>query len=157
MIRFTTTLLAVKDVEISKAFYRDLFDQTVTLDLGKNVTLSGGFALQQGFDWLTGVAPDSMRWQSHNMELYFEVDDFDGFLMKLAARPEVRLVHPPKKHAWQQRVVRLYDPDGHMIEVGEAMAVIARRYLNEGFSVEETAQIIQHPVEFVRACQEEKA
>lgn len=157
MIRFTTALLAVKDVEVSKAFYRDLFDQTVTLDLGRNVTLSGGFALQQGFDWLTGVSPESMRWQSHNMELYFEVDDFNDFLLKLAAHPEARLVHPPKKHAWQQRVVRLYDPDGHMIEVGEAMAVIARRYLAQGYSVEETAKIIQHPVEFVRVCREEKA
>lgn len=157
MIRFTTALLAVKDVEVSKAFYRDLFDQTVTLDLGKNVTLSGGFALQQGFHWLTDIDPESMRWQEHTMELYFEVDDFDGFLMKLAAHPEVRLVHPPKKHAWQQRVVRLYDPDGHMIEVGEAMAVIARRYLAQGYSVEETAKIIQHPVDFVRACREEKS
>lgn len=155
MIRFTTALLAVKDVEVSKAFYHDLFDQTVTLDLGKNVTLSGGFALQQGFDWLTGVPAETMHWQSHNMELYFEVDDFDSFLDKLTTHPEVRLVHPPKKHAWQQRVVRLYDPDGHIIEVGEAMAVIARRYLHEGCSVEETAKIIQHPVDFVRQCAEE--
>jgi len=154
MTRFTTTLLAVKDVERSKAFYRDLFDQTVTLDLGKNVTLSGGFALQQGFDWLTDVSAESMRWQEHTLELYFEVDDFDGFLTKLDAHPDVRLVHPPRKHAWQQRVVRLYDPDGHMIEVGEAMAVIARRYLREGLTEEETAKIIQHPVEFVRAARE---
>lgn len=44
---------------------------------------------------------------------------------------------------------RIYDPDYHIIEIGESMAVIAKRYLNDGYSVEETAEIIQHPVEFV--------
>lgn len=29
------------------------------------------------------------------------------------------------------------------------MEVIVKRYLKEGFSVEETAKIIQHPVDFV--------
>ena len=54
------------------------------------------------------------------------------------------------------RVVRLYDPDFHLIEVGESMAVIARRLLDEGLSVEETAAQIQHPVAFVRAVAENK-
>ena len=52
----------------------------------------------------------------------------------------------------QQRVVRIYDPDFHMIEIGESMEVIARRYLSQGLSVEEVSEIIQHPVEFVRKC-----
>lgn len=29
------------------------------------------------------------------------------------------------------------------------MAVIARRYLAEGYSIDETSKIIQHPIEFV--------
>ena len=47
MIKFRMPLLAVRDVEISKKFYHDLFDQEVVLDLGGNVTFSGGFAVQQ--------------------------------------------------------------------------------------------------------------
>ena len=61
-------------------------------------------------------------------------------------------VHPPKKHEWQQRVARIFDPDGHIIEIGESMKVIAQRYLRMGCSVEETAQIIQHLAEFVESC-----
>ena len=38
MIKFRMPLLAVRDVEISKKFYHDLFDQEVVLDLGGNVT-----------------------------------------------------------------------------------------------------------------------
>jgi catechol 2,3-dioxygenase-like lactoylglutathione lyase family enzyme len=150
-MKFVTTLIAVKDVEVSKAFYGDLFEQKVVLDLGWNVTFSGGFAIQQNFGWLLGLPEESVVTQAHNMELYFEVEDFDAFLVELDARPEIRKVHPPKKYDWQQRVVRLYDPDGHIIEVGESMAVIARRYLAEGNSIEETAKIIQHPVSFVEA------
>jgi hypothetical protein len=121
------------------------------MDLGWNVTFSGGFAIQQNFAWLIDVPPESVIPRAHNMELYFEVEDFDAFLEKLAARPEIRRVHPPKKHDWQQRVVRLYDPDGHIIEVAEPMAVVARRFLAEGRTVEETAALIQHPVTFVEA------
>lgn len=61
-------------------------------------------------------------------------------------------MHPPKKHDWQQRVVRIYDPDYHIIEIGESMAFIAKRYLSQGYSEEETSKIIQHPIEFVRNC-----
>ncbi|PWL64549.1 MAG: glyoxalase [Oscillospiraceae bacterium] len=122
------------------------------MDLGRNVTVSGGFAVQEGLDWLLDIPKETMVWRPRNMELYFEVEDFDVFLEKLAAYPEVEQVHPPKKHEWQQRVARIFDPDGHIIEIGESMKVIAQRYLRMGCSVEETAQIIQHLAEFVESC-----
>lgn len=31
------------------------------------------------------------------------------------------------------------------------MAVVAKRFLDQGISIEETAKLIQHPVEFVKA------
>lgn len=149
-MEFKLALLAVKDVEVSKRFYASLFEQKVVLDLGWNVTFSGGFAIQQNFAWLVGLPENTMVEKPNNMELYFEVDDFDGFLDKLRDYPGIKYVHQPKKHEWQQRVVRIYDPDYHIIEIGESMAVIARRYLKDGYSVEETAKIIQHPIEFVK-------
>ena len=127
------------------------------MDLGRNVTVSGGFAVQEGLDWLLDIPKETMVWRPRNMELYFEVEDFDVFLEKLAAYPEVEQVHPPKKHEWQQRVARIFDPDGHIIEIGESMKVIAQRYLRMGCSVEETAQIIQHLAEFVESCLREVA
>lgn len=151
-MKFQLPLLAVQDVEVSKAFYNQLFEQEVVLDLGKNVTFSGGFAIQEDFAWLTGIDPVSVVGKSHNMELYFEVEDFDEFLLRLEKHKEVELVHPPQKYEWQQRVVRIYDPDFHMIEIGESMQVIAKRYLSKGYSVEQVSKIIQHPAEFVQAC-----
>lgn len=153
-LKYQCTLLSVKDVEVSKKFYRELFNQEVVLDLGLNVTFSGGFAIQQSFAWLIGLNENDVVTDSKNMELYFEVDDFDEFVKKLDEYPEVRCVHKPKTYDWMQRVVRIYDPDCHIIEIGESMAVIAKRYLNEGKSVEEVSKIIQHPVEFVSAVKD---
>ncbi len=151
IMRYVSTLLAVKDVNRSKRFYQELFDQEVTMDFGRNVTFSGGFCIQQDFDWLADFPKDSIKERSHNMELYFEVDDFDAFIDKLSSFENINYLHQPKMHEWKQRVVRIYDPDYHIIEIGESMTVIAARYLKQGYSVEETAKIIQHPIEFVKS------
>jgi catechol 2,3-dioxygenase-like lactoylglutathione lyase family enzyme len=149
-MKFVCPLIAVSDLEASKQFYQKVFNQEVTLDLGWNVSFSGGFAIQLNFDKLLGLNPDSVVTRSHNFELYFEDDDFDSLMKKLEQYPEIEYVHPPKKYEWQQRVVRIYDPDKHIIEIGESMAAIVRRYLAEGHSIAETAHIIQHPIAFVQ-------
>ena len=63
-------------------------------------------------------------------------EEIDAFLKVLEQRPEVELVHPAREHGWGQRVVRLYDPDRHIIEVGESMAKVARRFFDSGLSEE---------------------
>src|SRR5450756_1355703 len=70
-MEFKIALLAVREVEVSKKFYGELFEQKVMLDLGKNVTFSGGFAIQQDFAQLTNVAADSVMCKSHNMAVSY--------------------------------------------------------------------------------------
>ncbi|PBE20197.1 glyoxalase, partial [Clostridioides difficile] len=130
--------------------YKELFEQEIELDLGKNVTCKGGVAIQEDFAWLTGINRDTIIQKSNNMELYFEVDDFDEFIEKLNYYKDVGFVHKPLKHEWQQRVVRIYDPDKHIIGMGESMEVMARGYLPRDSSVEETSKLIQHPFKLVK-------
>jgi len=47
-MKYCTTVIAVRDMEKSLQFYKDLFQQDVLVDLGKNKTLTCGLALQQG-------------------------------------------------------------------------------------------------------------
>lgn len=149
-VGFQAPLIAVNDVGRSKRFYCGLFGQRVVSDFGQDLTFSGGFAIQEKFAWLTGVAVDSVRNRAHNMELYFETDGLDAFMQRLGAWPDpVELLHPPCKYDWLQRVVRFYDPDGHIVEVGEAMEAVIRCCLAEGHTAEETAALTQHPLEFV--------
>lgn len=151
-MKFTCPLIAINDLEVSKKFYQEVLGQKIVLDLGWNVTFEGGFTIQLNFADIMQIDKETVMKKSHNFELYFEEDDFDAFIEHLKKFDNIDYVHQPMKHDWQQRVVRIYDPDKHIIEIGESMAVIARRYLKEGYSVEETAKIIQHPVEFVKAC-----
>ena len=40
-----------------------------------------------------------------------------------------------KEDEWGQRSIRFYDPDKHIIDVGESMKVVIKRFLLSGVSV----------------------
>jgi catechol 2,3-dioxygenase-like lactoylglutathione lyase family enzyme len=150
-LKFVCPLIAISNLEVSRKFYEEVLGQKVVLNLGWNVWFSGVFSIQLNFADIISIERNTVMKKSHNFELYFEEDDFDAFIVHLKRFDNIQYVHQPKKHEWQQRVVRIYDPDMHIIEIGESMAVIAKRYLSQGLSVEETAKIIQHPIEFVKS------
>jgi len=52
-----------------------------------------------------------------SFSLYFETSDLKDQFMKV--EPLVELIHPIERQAWGQKVFRFYDPDGHIVEVGE--------------------------------------
>jgi uncharacterized glyoxalase superfamily protein PhnB len=54
-----------------------------------------------------------------NLVLYFETENLDGELARIANR--IDLIHPIERQAWRQRVFRFYDPDRHIVEIGEPM------------------------------------
>ena len=55
---------------------------------------------------------------------------------QLDRRPDIRRLGDVVEHGWGQRTVRLYDPDGHLIEEGEDMGMVVRRFLASGMSME---------------------
>ena len=63
-------------------------------------------------------------------------------------------VHPVKEHAWGQRVVRFYDLDRHIIEVGENMQTVCKRFLDSGMAPLQVAKRMDVPLEFVHSCKE---
>lgn len=64
------------------------------------------------------------------------------------------MYNPIVEHSWGQRVVRFYDPDKHIIEVGENIIMVVRRFLNSGLSIEETSIRMDVPVDYVKSCLE---
>lgn len=139
-MKFEGICIAVKDVNQSKQFYQELFGFTVLQDYGINVSF-GGLSLQQEFDWLLDIPKESIVQKPHNMELYFEEDDFDAFVEKLKNYPEICYFGDGVKEAsWGQRSIRFYDLDGHIIEVGENLKMVVQRFLASGLSMEETSK-----------------
>ena len=139
-MKYSCTMITVKDIGSSRKFYESLFGLEVYQDYGKNISFSCGLSLQQDFDLLANIPKDKILRESNNMELYFEEEDFDGFLEKLKRYPDIRYLHDAIEYPWGQRVIRFYDPDGHIIEVGEEMRMIVRRFLDSGLSIEQTSK-----------------
>ena len=153
-MKFKLPLLAVADIERAKAFYKEVLGLGVVLDFGENVTLTGGISLQTMDSWQSFIGGRNVRLGGNDAELYFEEEDLDSFLAKLEGMPGVELVHPVHQYGWGQRVVRFYDPDGHIIEVGESMRRVVLRFLESGMTVEETVEVSQHPLDFVLWCRD---
>lgn len=139
-MKYTCTVFSVADINVARKFYEDLFDVKVYQDYGKNVAFSCGFALQQDFDWLVNIPKDTVMRKSNNAEIVFEESDFDGFMERLRAYPELEYLGDVIEHSWGQRVIRFYDPDGHMIEVGEDMKMVIRRFLSTGMTMDEVSK-----------------
>ena len=131
--------LSVADINAARKFYEDLFGLEVFQDYGRNIAFTCGLALQQDFEWLVNVPKEKVLKKSNNAEIVFEEEDFDGLLNKLKEYPYIEYLGEVIEHSWGQRVIRFYDLDGHIIEVGEDMKMVIKRFLAAGMTMEEVS------------------
>lgn len=153
-MKFEAPMLVVNDINLSRKFYCDIFKVDVISDFGANITFTGGFSLQTRESWkeFIHMKDEDIVYHGNDMELYFEEDDMDTFLAHLNTFHDIKYVHEVQEHAWGQRVVRFYDPDFHILEVGESMEVVCQRFLKQGMSVEDVQKKTMYSIEFVRNC-----
>ena len=118
-MRLKNILLVVEDIEKSIAFYKELFGLQVLQDFDGNIILTEGLVLQDRKIW-ENLVEKEVSYGGNASELYFIENDLEGFQEKLDnCSFEINNAHKLKTHSWGQRVIRIYDPDGHMIEIGE--------------------------------------
>lgn len=117
-MKLKNALIVVKDIEKSRQFYHDLFGLELVLDNDSNMILTEGLVLQDETIWRRFLGKDIIP-ESNSCELYFEEQDIEAFIEKLEnLYPEVSYVNRLMTHSWGQRVIRFYDLDGNLIEVG---------------------------------------
>ena len=150
-MQYKGPMLVVNDIDKSVEFYENILGMSVILDFGANKTLTGGLALQTAETYKDFIDGRALCFGGNDFELYFEEDDFDNFISRLKSL-EIEFVHPVKEHAWGQRVVRFYDPDKHIVEVGENLKSVCRRFLESGMTPEQTAERMDVPLNFVNSC-----
>ena len=150
-MKMKNPMLTVTDIDKSVEFYKKVLGLRVIMDFGANKTLTGGLALQTLESWKEFIETGDVFFGGNCSEVYFEEDNFDEFADKLK-KCEVEYVHPIKEHSWGQRVVRIYDPDKHIIEVGENIKAVCKRFLDCGMTPEQVAERMDVPVKFVNAC-----
>ena len=117
-MKLKNVLIVVQDIEKSRKFYHDLFDIDLVLDNDGNMILTEGLVLQDEIIWKSFLDRDIVP-KSNSCELYFEEQDIEAFIEKLEKLyPDIEYVNRLMTHSWGQRVIRFYDLDGNLIEVG---------------------------------------
>lgn len=117
-MKLKNILIVVNDIEKSKQFYHDLFGLNVVLDNDGNMILTEGLVLQDAKIWEKFLEKNIIP-RSNSCELYFEEQDIKAFVEKLEKLyPEIQYVNRLMTHSWGQKVIRFYDLDGNLIEVG---------------------------------------
>lgn len=117
-MKLKNVLIVVKDMERARRFYHDLFGLETVLDNDGNMILTEGLVLQEEKYWKAFLGKEIIS-ENNSCELYFEEANLEGFIEKLEKYyPDVNYVNRLMTHSWGQRVIRFYDPDGNLIEVG---------------------------------------
>lgn len=131
-----TPVLFVKDAVKSRDFYVSVLGMTETMN---NADLN--FAFKEGLA-IWQILPENKIPQKLGMdrvtdsstaprfELGFETESLEDVYENLKNH-DVQFLHEMNEEAWGQRTIRFYDPDGHLIEVGEALEVFLRRVWEE--------------------------
>ncbi|WP_119065333.1 VOC family protein [Aggregatilinea lenta] len=151
-VKFQSTVLFVRDVPASRQFYEGLLGMQVVADFGLNVGYTGGLAIWEAeyANQLIYNRPASAgKLGCDNVEVYFEAADLDEVAAQLA-EAQVPTAHPIQAQPWGQRVLRVYDPDGYLIEIGEPLDVVVVRFRKEGLSPEAIAETMYMPLEAVQ-------
>jgi len=145
-MKFAGTVVAVSDIKKSKDFYINVMGLKVEMDLGVYVAFEGGFSMHENYSELVGVNLKVMK-ESNNFETYFEVIDIDELRVKMDEAGWNDFVHDIREEPWKQKVMRVYDPDRHIVEIAENMGVTAKRLLSQGLTMDEVSEQTMFPKE----------
>ncbi len=147
-------LLVVENIEASKAFYHELFGLEVVADFGSNVVLTGRLVLQERKPWETSLEK-KVTCGGHDAELYFEENQMDLLLERLeSSAVPVEYVTTIEERDWGQRMIRIYDPDRHVIEIAETEESVARRLKESGMTLEEVSEKMHLPLDVIQRMTE---
>ena len=122
-MKLKNILFVVKDIEKSKKFYREIFGLEVVRDFGENVILTEGLVLQECDLWEKCIG-ENVQMGGRDAELYFEENDLDGFIEKLGECDyEIEYLNKCMCNDISKRAIRIFDPDRHIIEIGESYSI----------------------------------
>lgn len=148
-LKFISPLIVVSDIDKSKNFYVEILKQDIEFDFGENISFKGGFSIHLKSHYQNLIGNKIITNESNSFELYFEMNELEELTITLKEN-NVEFIHPIREEPWRQRVLRFYDPDRHIIEVGESIEFLCSRLLNQGMSVDEIASATSLSLEFVK-------
>jgi catechol 2,3-dioxygenase-like lactoylglutathione lyase family enzyme len=150
-MKFVSPLILVEDIQRSREFYEKTLKQKVKYDFGENVSFEGDFAihLKSHFEKVAKIKnPRSVFFGSNSFELYFETEKIEEIHSELQHK-KVEFLHEIEEQPWGQRVFRFYDPDQHIVEIGEILEALVIRLYKQGYSLDAIVKKTGMPDDFV--------
>jgi len=150
-MKYVCALIVVEDIAIAKDFYVRVLKQKIATDFGENVAFEGGFAIHKREHFQTLVENKAISTGGNDAELYFEHDDVEAVEKELSTE-RVEFVHGTREQPWRQKVLRFYDRDRHIVEIGESLEFLAHRLWKEGKTEKEISAITTMAPDLVKAA-----
>ena len=147
-MKYVCPLITVSDMKLARDFYETLLGQKVKYDFGESVTFHGDFAIHLQTHYKNLIDNREIKSGGNNFELYFESDTIELIVENLK-KSKIIFVHELREQPWRQKVVRFYDLDKNIIEVGETLEHLSFRLKKEGLSFEQISEITNMPIDFV--------
>ena len=155
-MKYICPLVVVADIKKSRYLYEKVLGQKVKVDMGENLLFHGDFALHQENHFRILIKNNPVIKRSHSFELYFEEDNVETLEAKLKGEG-IEFLHETIEQPWRQKVVRFYDYDGNVVEIGESLEHVAYRLSLEGMTPQEISRITYLPEDVVLSSIEEFA
>ena len=150
-MKFMGPIILVEDLELSRNFYEKVLKLKVIYDFGVNVSFDCGLAihLRTHFEETHKMKGSHIiSYGSNSVELNFESEALDDIYRELK-QLKVEFIHEIQEAPWGQRGITFYDPDKHMVSIGEAMEGVVNRLYKQGLTVDEVVRKTAMPKAFV--------
>ncbi|MBZ9521463.1 VOC family protein [Bacillus safensis] len=120
------TILYVNDVEASIHFYQHVLGFSIKLRVESYVEFDTGDVTlsinsRQDVKEALGLPVPEANQASHTFEIGFVVDDVEQTIASMKKKG-VSIIKEPAKKPWGQTVAYVSDPDGHFIEICDAVS-----------------------------------
>jgi len=119
-MKYICPLIVVEDINRSRLLYEKILKQKIKVDHGENVVFEGDFALHQKSHFQSLINDYPVISHSNSFELYFEEENLEE-IEKILEEHNFEFIHRIKEQPWKQKVLRFYDYDKNIIEIGEPM------------------------------------
>jgi catechol 2,3-dioxygenase-like lactoylglutathione lyase family enzyme len=150
-MNYICSLITVENIEKSKFFYETILGQKIKYDFGENIQFESGFAihLKSHFKSIPGFESFQIQPGSKSIELYFEDENILNAETELE-KYCVEFIHKTLEQPWRQQVMRVLDPDGYIVEIGESMPDLVKRLHEEGMDTSKIHKVTSLPEKFIQ-------
>lgn len=124
MLTFCNTIVLVKDIKTSKKFYTEVLGLKIVTDYDTIISFENHFVIHDSNNLLNTIYGRKPLFNflrgKRNIDIYFETDDIEKHY-SIVEKSGTKIIHGIKEQHWGQKVFRFYDPDNHIVEIGEPM------------------------------------